>query len=184
MTFDDLGAGEEGSRKKHKTADRNSEEAHVISDVAPKLDELTSNGGAKTERAEADGAMDVDEGKSSAKPNGSEAAEGEGPEGKQDLKKIEDEFTQLKEKFFAEKLANIKAEIEQIELGTSLSPPSPPYSPSTLPFTLLPPLFRPPSPFQGSTWTAPLPRNLAIPKPPKRLAKPNLRKPHRNASNN
>lgn len=91
----------------------------MLSDAAPKLEELAPNGGSKTERADGDSAMAVDDAKSGSKPNGAEAGEGESAEGKQDLKKIEDEFTQLKEKFFAEKLAAIKAEIEQIELGTS-----------------------------------------------------------------
>ena len=117
-----------------------------MSDAAPKLEELAPNGGSKTERAEGDTAMAVDDAKSGSKANGAEGAEGETGEGKQDLKKIEDEFTQLKEKFFAEKLAAIKVEIEQIELGTfrpllSSSPSFssfPPLSPASTPFTPTP----------------------------------------------
>jgi len=65
--------------------------------------------------------MAVDDTKFSSKPNGTEGSDGDKEEGKQDLKSIEDEFTQLKEKFFSDKIAAVKAEIEQIELGTSLS---------------------------------------------------------------
>jgi len=62
--------------------------------------------------------MAVDESKTSSKPNGAEGSDGDKEEGKQDLKSIEDEFTQLKEKFFSDKIAAVKAEIEQIEIGT------------------------------------------------------------------
>lgn len=103
-----------------------------MSDAAPKLEELAPNGGSKTERAEGDSAMAVDDAKATAtKANGAEGAEGETVEGKQDLKRIEDEFTQLKEKFFAEKLAGIKTEIEQIELGTASLTATPTHHPGT-----------------------------------------------------
>lgn len=43
--------------------------------------------------------------------------------------KIEKEFTDLKEKFFNDKMAQLKKEIDTIKNGTSLPAPSPPLPP-------------------------------------------------------
>ena len=109
---------EDGSRKKLKTSEEaNSEESHTFSEGAPKISELAANGTGTSERVEGDNAMATDEPKPSTKPNGSDGATGDKEEEKQDMKSIEDEFTQLKEKFFSDKIAAVKAEIEQVEAG-------------------------------------------------------------------
>lgn len=81
---------------------------------------MGSNGGSPSDRPQDDNAMAIDDSKSASKTNGADGNDGEKEENKQDLKSIEDEFTQLKEKFFSDKIAAVKAEIEQIELGTLL----------------------------------------------------------------
>jgi hypothetical protein len=114
-----LAASEDGSRKKLKTSEEaNSEESHTFSDGAPKISELAGNGTATSDRAEDGNAMATDDPKPTSKANGSDTTTGDKDEEKQDLKSIEDEFTQLKEKFFSDKIAAVKAEIEQVEAGT------------------------------------------------------------------
>lgn len=114
---------EEGSRKKAKTSEeRNSDETHTLSEDAPKVSDMGSNGASPSDRPQDDNAMAIDDSKSTSKANGTDGNEGDKEENKQDLKSIEDEFTQLKEKFFSDKIAAVKAEIEQIELGTFLTP--------------------------------------------------------------
>lgn len=114
---------EDGSRKKAKTTEeRNADESHTFSEDAPKLSDLAANGGTSADRPSDDNAMAVDDSKAPSKPNGPGGPDSDKQEDKQDLKSIEDEFTQLKEKFFSDKIAAVKAEIEQIELGTFLQP--------------------------------------------------------------
>jgi hypothetical protein len=109
----------DGSRKKAKTTEeRNADESHTFSEDAPKLSDLAANGGTSADRPSDDNAMAVDDSKAPSKPNGPGGPDSDKQEDKQDLKSIEDEFTQLKEKFFSDKIAAVKAEIEQIELGT------------------------------------------------------------------
>lgn len=112
---------DDAGRKRMKTAEDSSlDEAHAIGEGAPKLPELGSNGGAGSDATQDNNAMAVDNAKTSSKANGADGSQGDKEEDKQDLKSIEDEFTQLKEKYFSDKLAAVKTEIEQLEQGTFL----------------------------------------------------------------